>query len=468
VSEVILSPDCSSRPSGRSTPPVTRAAHLLFDAFLILALSVPSLTSGPLNWLPILRFNGLAEGDLGVGPLVLLPVAALGAWILSRLTDGDPRPWRWGITKVTLPLAGLTVATCLGLEPRPTRRTIVVLLMLLITWWVYLFVLNEEPGLAVPASAVLLVQGCVALGQFVLQGDLGLQWMGEPALDPQLSGTSVLFARGHRWLRPYGLTGHPNLLGATLAALLLLLVAETDAGRRGSRVWFTAAASAGVLGLLVTFSRGSWLAFSVGLTSWGVWRILSDANPLTLPQLGSRRAVGRMFSDHLHIILPAALAVLFLVSTHDLVLSRFLHLDTAIEAPSIEHRETDARLAIHLIRRHPWTGVGTQNYLPAVRAVEPDSRTVHNVFLLTGAELGLPGAVLWLWLTAAVLARPSSRTWAAWVALTVAGLFDVAVHPTNNWFASVLLGLTAAGAAAPRARAPNTQMESEGRRMESA
>lgn len=452
-------PDSASRASGRVAPALTRAAHLLFNIFLVLALSVPSLTSGPLNWFPILRFKAIGEESLGVGPFALLPIAALAMWIVSRLTEAGSQSWRWGIPWVTMPLAGFTAATCLGLEPSPTRRTIVVLLMLLITWWVYLFVLNEEPSLAAPASVVLLIQGGVALTQFLLQGDLGLQCIGEPALDPRVSGTSVLFARGHRWLRAYGLTGHPNLLGATLAALLLILIAETEAGRRARRAAFAAAASAGVLGLLATFSRGSWLAFAGGLAAWSTRRILSDAPAPRLPHLPSPAELGRVLRDHFHLVLPTALAVLFLLSTHDLVLSRFFHLETEVEAPSIEHRETDARLALHLIRQHPWTGVGTQNYLPAVRAVEADSRTVHNVLLLTGAESGIPGALLWLWLTAAVLARPSSTTWSAWLALTVVGLFDVAVHPTNNWFASILVGLTAAGAAIPRSHTPEAGPE---------
>jgi hypothetical protein len=90
-----------------------------------------------------------------------------------------------------------------------------------------------------------------------------------------------------------------------------------------------------------------------------------------------------------------------------------------------------------------------QNYLPAVRAIEPDSRAVHNVLLLVGAELGLPGAALWLWLAVSGLSRPLAPGWAPWIAMLTVGLFDIALFPTNSWYAAVSFGLLAAHASLP-------------------
>jgi len=451
------SPDSDTPPSDRPLPLASRVSHVLFGLFIMVALTNPSLTRGALTWLPLVQLSGIEDGPVRVGPVrvgpvSLLPILTVVTWGFSRWRDRPRQSWRWGAPGVTLPLAGFTLLTILGLDPAPTHRTMVVAMMLLMMWGVYLFVVNEQPDLRPSVIAVLLIQGSVAVGQFALQRDLGLQWLGEPVLDVHQSGISVLSARGRRWLRAYGLAGHPNLLGATLAALLLLLVAETDAGRDGKRTSFALAASAGMLGLVATFSRGAWLAFGLGLVCWIARRVTRSSQTHAAFKPGAPFTLGRPLKEHVHLIVPVALALLLLASSHDLVLSRFFQLDSPTEAPSIEHRQVDAGLAVRLIRQHPWTGVGAQNYLPAVRAIESNSRTVHNVFLLTGAELGLPGAALWLWVTLSVLARPAAPTWASWTALTVAGLFDVAVHPTNNWFASVLVGLTAAGASIPRVR----------------
>ena len=440
------------RSSDRPRRLATRASHVLFGLFIVLALTNPSLTQGAVTWLPLLHLPDVDDGPVGLGPVALLPALTVAAWGFSRWRDQPRRSWHWGAPLVTVPLAGFTVLTVLGLDPALSHRTLVVVMMLLMMWGAFLFVVNEEPDLRPPVIAVLIIQGFVAVGQFALQRDLGLQCLGEPVLDVQRSGISVVSAGGRRWLRAYGLAGHPNLLGATLAALLLLLLAETDAGRHVKRGLFTLSASAGMLGLVATFSRGAWLAFGVGLVSWIVRRTLHARHADTSSHRRRRTSLRRLLQDYVHLVVPLALASLLLALSYHLVVSRFFHLDSEIEAPSIEHRQVDAGLAVRLIRQHPWSGVGAKNYLPAVRAIESNSRTVHNVFLLTGAELGLPGALLWLWLTIAVLARPAPPTWPSWIVLSVAGLFDVAAHPTNNWFAAVLVGLTAAGAAIPRLR----------------
>jgi hypothetical protein len=92
--------------------------------------------------------------------------------------------------------------------------------------------------------------------------------------------------------------------------------------------------------------------------------------------------------------------------------------------------------------------VGVNSYLVAVRAIEADSRTVHNVMLLVAAELGLPGAALWAWLTLEGLARPLTPGWAPWFAMLVTGVFDIALFPTTSWYAAGIFGLVAAQASA--------------------
>jgi hypothetical protein len=437
----------------RRTALVNKAKQGLFLTFITLSLIFPSPTRGPLNWLPLVRVSGIDEAPVALGPLVLLPGLALIAWFLARVLERPSRPWRWSRPGITLPLAGLTLLMLLSLEPALNQRTVVVILSLGLLWWVYLFIVNEAPSLTIPLTLVIAVQGSVAVGQFAFQGDLGLSALGEPTLDPERSGVCVLFARGQRWLRAYGLSGHPNLLGAVLSISLLLIIDDATMKQRRSgwaRVWFALVASAGILGLLTTFSRSAWLAFGVGLLAWLLRRALHRRISRGPQERRPLRGLAETLRQPVQFVVPVVLALLFLLLYHDLVASRFLHLETPIEARSVSDRQVDANLALRLIRQHPWRGVGVNNYLVAVRAIETDSRTVHNVPLLTAAELGLPGAALWIWLALSGLTRPQSPAWPPWIAMLIAGLFDVALFPTNSWYAATVFGLLAAHTSLPR------------------
>jgi O-antigen ligase len=198
--------------------------------------------------------------------------------------------------------------------------------------------------------------------------------------------------------------------------------------------------------LLSSFSRSSWLAFTIGLLVWIAQTWISDQSA------GNKLCLSRA-NLPLQFIVPAILAVVFVLMYRELVVSRFLNLDTPIEARSLNDRQRDADLAMELIARHPWWGVGAGNYLAAVRSFEADSRSVHSVPLLVTAELGVTGAVLWLWLTAAGL-HPSSRALGPWLAAIAIGLFDVNLWMTTSWRAAIMFALLASHAALPTEHGP--------------
>jgi O-antigen ligase len=421
-------------PTRRSV--VHALTHGAFATFLVLTLSTVSWRVGPFTWWPLFRAPMLGGYPAELGLLSLLPALVVGGWLVTRLLDDAPRPWRWGRPHITLPLLGLTLLVLTNLDRAPTWRTLAQIGGMGLVWFHYLFVLNERPRLTLPLALVVLIQGAVALGQFWAQSDLGLSALGECTLDPSVSGVSVLWARGQRWLRAYGLTGHPNFLGAMMTVLLLLLVQDLRRMRGWRKIGLTVVISVGLVGLLTSFSRASWLAFGTGLAAWATqW--LRAASRRRSEEAKMRFTVSDL---PLHLVLPILVAVVFLFIYRDLVLSRFVALDTPIEARSLDDRSTDAALALELIAAHPWRGVGAGNYLAAVRTFEPDSRIVHNVLLLVTAELGIPGAALWLWLAISGLCA-SPTILPAWLAMLVIGLFDIGLWMSANWRAAVALGL---------------------------
>jgi hypothetical protein len=107
---------------------------------------------------------------------------------------------------------------------------------------------RQFAGAMAPGIAV---QGVVALGQTLRQASLGLNLLGERVVDLRTSGVAVVEAYGRHWLRPYGLTAHPNVLGGFAAASLLPIALWLPRGAARLAV----PGCAGLL--LLTLSRGA-------------------------------------------------------------------------------------------------------------------------------------------------------------------------------------------------------------------
>jgi len=414
---------------------LARLATGAFALWLALSLSTPSWRHGPFSWWPLVTVDRVGGAPLAVGPLMLLPALAAAVWVLLRLSRRARLPWRWGPLQVVLPLLAMTLLGVASLDLLPIRRTMLYGGSLAIAWFVLLFVLNRRPALTVPLSLAMLLQGGVAVGQFLLQRELGLAALGELSLDPTVEGIAVLRARGHPWLRAYGLTTHPNMLGAMLVALWFLLL-PAYARAQGWRRWaLVVVLTVGFAGLLVSFSRAAWLAFAAAVV---LWLALERPKGLGGPP-GSVRWQ--------RLISLAVPGLLFLFFYRDLVLSRFLRLDTAIEAESITDRLRDARLALQLIADHPWRGVGLGAYHPAALGLNETASVVHNVPLLVAAELGLPALLLWGCLALAPFLRPAGAAAARlspWLVMIAVSLFDVTLWWGHNWQTAILFALLAA------------------------
>jgi O-antigen ligase len=103
------------------------------------------------------------------------------------------------------------------------------------------------------------------------------------------------------------------------------------------------------------------------------------------------------------------------------------------------------RVALRMIRAHPWVGVGPNNIeevypLCLPRGESPETLYhghLHNNFLQFAAERGLPCLATWVWLMAAlgwhtwkIRRRLSAQRWiadatlAAWLAFLAEGCFE--------------------------------------------
>lgn len=409
--------------------------RFLWLLFLLLALLSHSDggQQGPFTWGGVGLPGGWRVGVLSLLPL-LLAVGLAWRWWQVRHRGG----WCWGTGRVTLPLVGLTLLVMVNGVAWGWHTAV---LMLLLFWLMYVSLIHLFPqhppwhGLIAVIALVIILQTGVAIAQFGLQREVGLAWLGEPKLAPFARGISVVMNGETPWLRAYGLNSHPNRLGWKLVLLWLMLwpCRHIVTGWLRAGVWL--ALLGGMAGILVSLSRSAWLAWLAGtavylLADWVLWRRERVRPSLLLPAL--------------ILTIPA----LFVLAYTPLVVGRFSPPGNTLELLSLSERLRDAPLAWQLMVNYPWRGVGLGQFRQAAMALHPQAGLVHVTPLLVGAELGVPGFLVWLWLLAAPLLRRDllvnfAPQTAVWVAILIISLLQPEPTPFTMQGA-ILFGLAAA------------------------
>jgi putative inorganic carbon (HCO3(-)) transporter len=217
---------------------------------------------------------------------------------------------------------------------------------------------------------------------------------------------------------------HPNVMAGTLVLLTLFAPGRLLFGDRQMAWWswtlLSLATGFLLVVLLLTKSRGAWLALVAGLIVLVILR---------WPYWGSVLVWGFGVAD-------AAL----LVSYPDLVQELILGNGTFINLSSFAGRQEIWSAAIAMIRDFPLTGIGMGTFPQVLRALYPSfllsinagTPHAHNLFLQIAVDLGLPGLALWLIMVAILLRcawqvyRAGQRQ-AGWLAALGAGLIAAQV-----------------------------------------
>lgn len=225
-----------------------------------------------------------------------------------------------------------------------------------------------------------ILQAGIGIGQFVKQGDLGLQRFGESVLAPDMRGVAAfLDIHSQKIMRAYGTFPHPNVLATYLLIVLGGLYALIY--DRNVRVWWYLLYSVMLTGFLLTYSR-------TAIVVWGVLMVVMLFFKRGFP----KREI--LFST---LIILAIFSGLFWKD----VIGRFtIHQSDE----SIVLREYYNGQALHSNGRVNWLGVGIGNFVPWLMQEQPHLSRIlyqpaHNLYLLLYAEIGMIGVGLFLaWL----------------------------------------------------------------------
>ena len=280
----------------------------------------------------------------------------------------------WAFQRVQYPEVAGTAALQLGVSAlfvlvvacaAPSPRTVVAVIALDVIW-----------------------NGVLTVLQAQAQSSLGLTWLGEFPFSVNQVGVSILESGSLRWVRPYGLLPHPNLLAGSLLVGVFAAAAWIISARRRQQVAGIILLALGGWALLLTFSRAAW-----GGAFVGVLAIILFLRP-HLRRVNVRVGIAAAA------LVTLLIGLAFAVGYAPLLAARAGEGEELVELRSVSDRIVFMDFAFRSIAERPIFGVGIGNfpwrtsYYLVETTFDLRGDNVHNVLLLVTAELGVVGLAL--------------------------------------------------------------------------
>jgi O-antigen ligase len=189
--------------------------------------------------------------------------------------------------------------------------------------------------------------------------------------------------------RVSGTVGSANYFARYLNFMLPLLVSLSFFEKRRiyRGVYYLVLAS-GIIALILTFSRGAWTSFLIGivvvvsLTSWSKGR--------------------KNISNNAFKLIAVILIVTAVLFTFSGLISSRLSSDDRGSAMS---RFYLMQVALSIIKAHPVLGIGINNYTEVMHnydttnvSISSFAYQVHNIYLQIAAEMGIIALVIFIWI----------------------------------------------------------------------
>lgn len=342
------------------------------------------LMSVRLSFHPIFILGELHPWPVGGLRISIFEVAfffLLASWVIRLVTDDSltVRLYPW----VSIPFLFIWFLT-MASNYRAAMPLVIKLStswLVLESWLIFLYFANNlttsRTVYHVVAALLLtgLFQSLVGILQHFTGSSLGLTFFGEP--QSILAGP----VGGEFISRVSGTIGHPNNLAGYLNMIIQINLALLFApiARLYKRLLLPLLALT-ALTLVLTFSRGGWLAMGLGGAVTGYLCLARRIHSRVVP-----------------LLISLGLAALLLVVSVTLITplnKRFFEEDYG----AARSRIPMAVVAGNIIQTHPWLGIGLSNYVNVAPYFDTTReaiayefpRPVHNEFLLIAAEIGVP------------------------------------------------------------------------------
>ena len=235
-------------------------------------------------------------------------------------------------------------------------------------------------------AGVIVLQTSIAMVQFTLHSNLGLQFLGEPEAGVMESTSDSVYRGTIDVYRAGGLFEHPNILAGFLALLLPICIALMFSRLAPLyKAGLAAVIGLGLAVLMITLSRSGWMSFGAGFVLLLVVSILHQ-------KLRLRYMLARV------LVIISIFAALGMASGE--IIKRF----TASDPGALKFRYEMMDIAWEMIVDHPVLGLGLNTfvaYLPeytspkgpeAVNAKYGSNwPVVHDSYLITWTEQGTVG-----------------------------------------------------------------------------
>jgi O-antigen ligase len=240
-------------------------------------------------------------------------------------------------------------------------------------------------------------QSLIGILQFILNHSLGLWFLGESILNPNLPGVAKIIVSGEKHIRAYGTFPHPNVLAGFLVLQIILLVSLLIKKHPRQRAY--------------TSDNFSCETISSKIPAW-VILVLLAVNTVCFFLTFSRSAFISLFFVSLALLLINLAhyrSRFWLILTIAAFVLLFQGLVFASRHPdnflfshqSLKERNLYLDVSQKTIREHPWTGIGLGQFVFQEIVSQTDwlgwqYQPVHNVYLLVTSELGIVGLTIFL------------------------------------------------------------------------
>ncbi|MFC1600258.1 O-antigen ligase family protein [Patescibacteria group bacterium] len=243
---------------------------------------------------------------------------------------------------------------------------------------VYFFLINKVVRLETLINFFLIsvvFQAVVAILQYIFQSSIGLGFLGESTIGPEVEGVAKIDVGDEKVMRAYGTLPHPNILaGYLLTGIILTFHKLKTKVHFALPVLITLVAA-----FILAFSRGAFLAILVAAL---IYYSIKDT---------------KLSFKYLILIAVGLFFMIVLFNLEQTFFSRMIFSDAA----SFNERVMYFNISKYMMYLNPF-GIGIGNFtlaLPEYTALNLapwQFQPVHNAYMLVMNELGIHGAVIFL------------------------------------------------------------------------